>query len=159
MSWWSEGCYAESYLGNSAELSLMKSVACGSFALQRSFEITGRKAVWALYQCQVSASHCQLWLGRGHLVFSFLPASQCALSFAQILVHTDKSLTISLSALFPLSGHDQLCHAGTSSLELTGWVLMWENFDRLRTEITDLRFQQNIFSNHLNISWLSCVLP
>lgn len=93
----------------------------------------------------------------GLLFSSHIPV--CSLSFALFLVHTDKSLNISLSALFPLSDHDQFPHAGTSSLELTGWALMWEDFDRPRTEITDLRFQQNIFSNHFNISWLSCVLP
>lgn len=126
---WSDGCYAQRYLGNSTELSLMRSVACGSFTLQMSCEITGRKAAWAQCQCQVSASHCQLWLGRksrGLLIFSRIP--MCSLSFAHILVHTDKSSSISLSALFSVSGAGQFSHAGTSSLyehwngrTLTGW--------------------------------------
>lgn len=160
MSWWSEGCYAESYLGNSTELSLMKSVACGSFTLQRSCEITERKTAWAQCQCQVSASHCQLWLGRGHVVFSFLPTSQCALfPLLSSWFTLTKVWILACQPCFLWVIMTSFPHAGTSSLELTGWALMWEDFDRLRTEITDVRFQQNIFSNHLNISWLSCVLP
>lgn len=53
----------------------MRSVAYGSFALQGSHRITGRKQLAktrAQCQCQVSGSLCQIWWSE-HVVSSFIP--------------------------------------------------------------------------------------
>ena len=96
--------------------------SCSFFVWQGSCEITGGKQFtrWiSLCQCSKSASHTN---GCGGPVgFSSLPASQCVLfGFSEFLVHSDRTLSSSLSALFSGSGAGLFSHPD-KNVWLIGW--------------------------------------
>jgi hypothetical protein len=83
-----------------------------------------------------------------------------SLPIAQFLVHTDRSLSSSVSALLSVSVAEEVSLSEAHSWVLTGWPGMWEGL--LKAGIRGRRFGALGvcvggwgFSNYLNIVWPS----